>query len=153
MVWVIGIGIALFLLFAFPRQAFGLIAVLVAIGCIVIGHLYWVDEQEKAKTALVRTTATYNPTFCTDARWPIQIEISNGSNQSIDEVTFYLSAFKTGYSSAQYGGYLTSDRIIAPRTTFTNCWSLNDYSWTAEPKIASFYNWEAKTSSVRWTVK
>lgn len=157
MAWVIGIGIFLFLLFAFPRAMLGLIALC---GLGIGGFLLWtkLDSDKRAReTAAISITVTYDLERCSP-EYPLFVGIVNASDNTLEAVSFGIEGHRTGYSEPLYdSGYLgySSDRIIASGDGWANCWTLPRQAYgAAEQSIAlnppSTLVWTAKNPSPRF---
>ena len=116
MAWVIGIGIFLFLLFVFPRAMVGLI-VLCGVG--IGGFLLWdkIKTDERARLrASVTVTVTHDLERCSPEH-PLFVQIHNGSEGTIEKVSFGIEGNRAGYSDPLYdssgSGYqsYSSDKI------------------------------------------
>ncbi len=121
MVWVVGIGLGLLLLFAFPKQMGALIVLLVLAGAGLFGFLYLQDQQRaeeyRKREESITLSATYDAAGCS-AEYPILITIRNNYTQTIESLTFELGGYREGYSSPVYQGHsYESDRIMAPGDT------------------------------------
>lgn len=150
MVWIVGIGLGLFLLFAFPKQM-GAVILLLVLGAAGLFFAIQNAEQRRAdeqrkKVEAIGLTATFDSTRCS-AEFPILIGIRNGYTQTIQSLNFELAGYREGFSSPVYlGRSLRSDRIIRPGETYEACWSVPslDYGATAGPPQAM--NWRASYS-------
>jgi hypothetical protein len=152
MAWVVGIGIFLFLLCAFPKQI-GSIALLI-VACCIIAWLYS-DAQSKAAVKL-RAKITISVSIgsgCNDPQYPISVSISNGTNKRINSVYFKLSARRPGFSSEIYSYTETSDRILNPGDRYIACWSLSSYEMDygkIKGEDIRALSWSARLSSVNF---
>ena len=150
MVWVVGIGIGLLLLFAFPKQMGAVILFLVLAGAGLFGFIT-LQEQQRAeeyrkKVESIGLSASFDMVRCS-AEFPILIGIRNGYTETIQSLNFELGGYREGFSSPVYlGRSLQSDRIIRPGETYEVCWSVPslDYGATAGPPQA--LNWRATYS-------
>lgn len=152
MVWVVGIGIFLFLLFAFPKQVGGLILLLAA-----IGGATWAyqsaksDAEAKERSKIVMSART--DIGCEDPQFPIGVSISNGTKKQINSVDFTLLAKRPGYSSEVYSHFNTSDRILKPGDVYFACWSLASYELNygkLKGEDIKALNWSTRVASVRF---
>ncbi len=139
MAWVIGIGIFLFLLFAFPRAMVGLI---VLCGVAIGGFLLWtkIENDERArKRATVSVTVAYDLERCSP-EFPLFVQILNRSDDTLEKVSFAIEGHRAGYSEPIYdSGYLgySSDRIITGGDGWANCWTLPRKAYGAsEQRVA-----------------
>lgn len=123
MAWLVGIGIFLFLLFAFPKQVGGLL-LLLGIG---VGLLFWAGQQEseqrRAEQRSVSAKAAYDVRFCKEP-FPISVAFSNLGRRATSNITFGLQAHRPGFSKAVLDGYRETDRIIQPGETYVLCWAV-----------------------------
>ena len=155
MAWVIGIGIFLFLLFAFPRPVVGLIVGLVVLcGVVIGGFSLWekIKNDERAqKYAAVSVTVTRDLERCSP-EYPLLVHIVNGSEDTVAKISFDILGHLAGYSDPLYDsgyGYYSSDRIIASGSEWTNCWPLpQQASGASEQRIAL-----NPPESLIWSVK
>jgi hypothetical protein len=155
MAWVLGIGVSLVLLFAFPKQ---MIALLVLAAVAVGGFLYLMhledvrrieaNERDRAQVAI---RAKADSKICNDPRYPVMVELSNrSSSRTLNSVYFSLAAHKPGYSGSVVNNTHTSDKILAPGEKYVDCWSLD--SWVKPPEGYTYdmLQWDASTNSVTW---
>ena len=157
MAWVVGIGIFLFLLFAFPRSMGALI---VLCGLAIGGFLLWqkleIDNRARERAA-ISITVSYDLERCS-SDFPLFIEIVNGSDRTLEAVSFGIEGRRTGYSEPLYdSGYLgySSDRIIASNDGWANCWTLPRQAYGASDQIIALnppdtLTWSAKNPSPRF---
>lgn len=150
MAWVVGIGIALFLLFTFPKQMGAVILLLVVAGAGVGGWLYIQDQQlaeeRRQREESITLSAAYDIAGCS-AEFPILISIRNGYTQTIESLTFELGGYREGYSSPVYeGSSYKSDRIIAPGETYTACWTQPSLDYGAQETPPAGLTWRASYS-------
>lgn len=148
MAWVVGIGVALFLLFAFPKQIGILIGVaaLLIVGAIGI---YWINATQKERElSHVKLSAFYQPGQCSQ-EYPILINFENGTDKIIEKISFDLNGFRPGFSEAvSTDYYLSSDRIINPGANYRSCWKYHKgYGREFDP---SKLQWEAVASNVHF---
>jgi hypothetical protein len=149
MVWVVGIGIGLLLLFAFPRQMGAVILFLVVGAGVLFGFIYNAEQQRaeehRKKIESITISAAYDP-GC-EAAFPILISIRNGYTQTIQTLTFELGGYREGYSSPVYRGLsYKSDRIITPGQTYTACWTQPGLDYGAQEAPAASLTWRASYS-------
>lgn len=151
MLWILGIGVGLALLFAFPKQMFSLIC-LIAVGA---GLLFYVEHQKTETRKQRQASVVMSPTFdlgrCS-SEFPILIAFKNGSSENLLSVNFELSGYQDGFSTPIYktGPSYSSDRILAPGQSYEACWSVpsltygqrsmppENLSWRATYSYASF---------------
>lgn len=151
MAWVIGVGIFLLLLFAFPRAIVGLIIL-----CVVLIGSYqlWmkIEQDERAKKkASVTVTVNYDLERCRP-EYPLFVRIQNGADDTVEAVSFGVAGRRAGYSNPIYESRFleySSDRIIASGDSWTSCWALPDPAYSAsEQKIE-----QNPPETLVWTVE
>lgn len=148
MAWVVGIGIALFLLLAFPRQVLSLAAILVVAAC-AIGAYYWAaDKYETAKRDKIIAGALYDLERCSQMH-PIYIVFKNNTSDTITRLSFSLEGYREGYSDPVSDDYLSTDKIIKPQNVFGSCWRFDQPTYKA-PINGPSLEWRVKITSVRW---
>lgn len=152
MAWVVGIGIFLFLLCAFPKQI-GAIVLIIAV-CGLFAWLYNDGQMKAAARERAKITMSARADLgCNDPEYPIGVSISNGTTKRINSIYFMLAARRPGFSSDIYSYYHTSDRILDPGDVYFACWSLSSYE-TSHGKIRGedikALNWSTRLSSVRF---
>lgn len=146
MEWIVGIGIAVFLLFRFPKQALSLVAVLV-IGAGAVGAYFWLSNLAEARRiSKVITEARTDGAICTDAKYPVFVAFENKSGRTLRKVYFNLNGYMPGHSDAKVSNsYLSSDRILADGEIYGACWSFTQpYQSAVVPQAL---RWEATISS------
>jgi hypothetical protein len=153
MVWIIGIGIFLFLLFMFPRQTGLTIGSLVGIATAIAGYFYLQDQANNRKRALVTVNAAYGGTLCTDPNFPLSLIIQNGSDAALDKLSIDVTANRVGYSDDVFFEYFSSDKIMQPNEYYSACWRLDDYKMKALQFPPLTLTWKAKASIVTWREK
>lgn len=157
MAWVIGIGIGLFLLVAFPKQMGAVILFLVLAGAGLFGFIT-LQEQQRAeeyrkREESISLSATYDAAGCS-AEYPILITIRNNYTQTIESLTFELGAYREGYSSPVYQGLsYKSDRIMAPGDTYTACWTQPGLYYGAQETPPEGLTWRASYSYANFADK
>ena len=151
MAWIVGIGIFLVLLFAFPKPMFGLIGIVAAaIGVFVLYQWNETTQRQEKKSKITIVTA-YDPARCSDPKWPVFVGFVNKSDSTVSAIGFHLTARRKGYSNAVYNDWTTSDKIIAPGAGFGNCWAVSEYSLRKEEigtTPLSDLDWTASIESV-----
>jgi hypothetical protein len=78
----------------------------------------------------------FSEKYCSTPGFPIYVSVANGSDRTINSVTFTLEAKRKGYSGniAAYNSY-ASDKIIPPHEAFAWCWKVPDLTdKTADPQ-------------------
>jgi hypothetical protein len=150
MVWIVGIGITLILLFTFPRQMGIVFVSLVGIAAAVAGYFYFVEQTNIKKKALISIKATYDGTLCTDPNFPLSLVVHNGSNEVLNRLSLEVTASRVGYSDNVFSDYFTSDKIMQPNEYYSSCWRLDDYKIKALQLPPLVLTWKAKISAVTW---
>jgi hypothetical protein len=150
MVWVVGIGFGLLLLFAFPKQMGAVILLLVLGVGGLFGYIYLENqrqtEERRKKEESISLSAAFDITGCS-TEFPILVTIRNGYTETIQTLTFELGGFREGYSSPVYQGLsYRSDRIIAPGDAYTACWTLPSLHYGAQEAPPDSLNWRASYS-------
>lgn len=150
MAWIVGIGVGLFLLFAFPRQMGVVILFLVLAAAGIAGWIYLHDQQQaeerRQREESITLSAAYGAGGCA-GEFPILINIRNNYTQTIESLTFELGGYREGYSSPVYeGSSYTSDRIIAPGQTYTACWTQPPLDYGAQEVPPAGLTWRASYS-------
>jgi hypothetical protein len=81
----------------------------------------WYTEGRHKEKVIV--TTRFDKAICSDARFPLYIEVVNNSVKSILSTSVYVDVTQVGYSATinSYHGF-TSDRIIAPGKQVGSCW-------------------------------
>jgi hypothetical protein len=153
MIWIVGIGMFLFLLFMFPRQTGITIGLLVGIAAAIAGYFYLQDQADRRNRALVTVNAAYGRTLCTDPNFPLSLVIHNGSKVALDKLSIDVTANRVGYSDDVFFEYFSSDKIMQPNEYYSACWSLDDYKMKALQFSPLTLNWKAKASIVYWHEK
>lgn len=148
--WVLGLGIAAFLLFRFPKPFLITIAILLAIGASV-GVYFWGQQwQQQREQSLVEMTAAVDDRCTSD--YPIFIGTTNKATRTVERVAFNIRAYRPGYSDPVYSDtYKSSDRIVEPGQGWGTCWSLSSlYGGTAQSLGLKSLRWVAELISVRF---
>ena len=143
MVWVIGIGLALFLMFALPRQMLVVIGIPVA----GVGGLFaWLEYTEHRQTRdrdSVVLLATFEPVGCAPD-YPIRVKISNTNAKTLLAVSFGLAGFAQDQTAPVYQGLaMASNQIIPPGESHEACWSVPRLKDATAPALLS---WKATVS-------
>lgn len=150
MAWIVGIGIALFLLFVFPKQMGIVILVVIGGAAALFGYLYLEDqrraEEYRERKESITLEASYDLTKCS-TEFPLLVEIRNGYTDTLQSLTFEINGYREGYSSPVYRGYsYKSDRIIAPGETYVACWTQPGLDYGARATPPQSLNWRATYS-------
>lgn len=148
MVWVIGIGFGLFLLFAFPRQMGVLLMGLVAVGVGIFIYVQGKAESAARERSNIAATAFVDEEVCSDPAYPMAISFRNGANRTLSYIGFSLLAHEPGFSGSRYTSYLTTDRIIPPGQTHLACWSVQSNRLGGH-SIAGL-DWSVRVTSARF---
>ena len=143
MAWVIGIGVflfALYLLFSYPKAVGGFLLVC---AIVIVGVVAWNNNQDKkrlAKRQSVQITIGHNLVLC-GADDPLFVNIFNGSDDTLEKVSFDIRGRLQGHSEPLYkGGYPrhSSDKIIASGEQWSSCWPIPKTAYGAsEKRLAS----------------
>jgi hypothetical protein len=145
MAWVVGVGIALFIFFAFPKQSLALLALLAVI---VGGFIAYYNAQSAAlesQRQSIVAIASIDARQCTDPKYPIYVTIHNGNGRTLNSVSFDLKAYIPGHSQASAYSSQLSDQIITAGGTALFCWSAPYNAITP-----SSFRWEASVSYAVW---
>lgn len=126
--WVLGIGIFVGLLIAFPKRT-GIFLCVVVGSSLVIGLGTWgvfqfIEYRKQQVLARVKISADYNLQSC-DEEFPILVSIKNETGQTIENTKLQLAGYRRNHSDPLYSsGYLAyeSDRIIPSDTSASACW-------------------------------
>jgi len=125
MAWVIGIGISLALLFAFPRQ-FGI--ALVVLVTLIGGIFIYLKVDDKAKEG-VEIRVTYDKAKCNQDKYPLFVEIYNGSRSTINGISYVITAHRPGHSNniADYN-VIDSGAILNQKDSHMYCVLLPNFN-------------------------
>ena len=145
MVWVIGVGIFLVLLFAFPRQMGYLFLGLLGIAA----ALYFANQLEQAQKSKVSVRAAFDKAVCANPEFPIAVWISNGASKTVTHTSFRLAGYRPSHSSAVASQFAQTDRIIEPGGIYSACWQPPS-TFNSPPLDLSSLNWEAEVTSVQF---
>jgi hypothetical protein len=153
MVWVVGIGLFVLALLAFPKQV-GIF--LLIVGALIGGAILYYQNQESERVrelAAIRISVAYDLATCTSTH-PIAMSISNGTRRTILELNINLSAKRPGYSDDVYTDYVRSTRILAPSTIYSACWQLDTSSYSLrvpnDPATLGSLNWSGSIVTSRF---
>ena len=149
--WVIGIGGALYLLFRFPRASLIFIGVLTAIGLGVAGFAYVKNQLAERKAAMVEGTITYDTERCS-SDYPLFIGMVNGSDDTVERVSFGVEGRREGFSDPLFNsGYrsYSTDRILASGEGWGNCWTLPAQAYGVSKQTIT----QNPPSTLVWTLK
>jgi len=124
--WVLGVGIAVYLLFRFPKKMLILLGVLAVVAAGVGAWLYVVDNRPRWEREAISLTVTYDPETCS-ADWPLRIEYQNNARRTLIDSAFAVEGFRDAYSNPLYQSppsYYSTDRIIEPGEPYLWCYSI-----------------------------
>lgn len=145
--WIFGIGIGLFLLFAFPRQFGALLGVCALIAGGIFLYFWSDTKSAERQRKQIDISASFNVARC-NQDYPILVIITNRSRKQVDRVTFSLYGYRPGHSEPVSRNYsLYSDRILAPGMAYSACWQYGRATRSANV-IYSTLRWEAKVTGV-----
>jgi hypothetical protein len=149
---IIGVAVIVVFFLFFPKPTLIALTALAILGA-GIASLFYVQQadQDGSVTSIKATSA--GTQGCTDPGRPIFVRLANGSGKQVDVVRFRLVAKRPGFSVEYYSDYLTSYKIIAPGTTYDDCWALNQYRGlqTLPEKLApQQLDWSAEITSVEF---
>ena len=150
MVWIVGIGIFLFLLFMFPRQTGVTIGLLVALGAAIAGYFYLQDQFAQRKESQILISASFDASVCSDPKFPLSLRIHNGANTALDKLSIRVFANRNGFSDELYNDFYSSDKIMQSGENYSACWSLSDYKLKELGMPPAYLNWKAIVSTVQW---
>jgi hypothetical protein len=143
MVWVIGIGLALFLVFALPRQMLAVIGMLVMGVGGLFAWLEYTDYRQTRDRDSVVLVATFEPESCAPD-YPIRVKISNTNTKTLLAVSFGLAGFLQDQRDPVYQGLaMASNRVIAPGESHEACWAVPRMNEATAPALLS---WKATVS-------
>lgn len=128
--WVLGVGIFLGLLLAFPKRMGVLIAVLVGLSIVGAGGIFAYNAFEKRQREQIigniNVVINFDTSECKED-FPLSIGIINGTEQTIQKTSFSIVGLREGHSEplykSNYREYST-DLIIDAGEGFGTCWSL-----------------------------
>lgn len=143
--WVLGLGIAAFLLFRFPKPFLITTAILLAIGASVGAYFWWQWNAGQQEQSLVEMTAAVDDRCTTD--YPVFIGTTNKGRRAVERVYFDILVYKPGFSNPVYSDtHKSSDRIVEPGQGWGTCWSL---SWSSAQSLdLKSLKWVAELTSV-----
>lgn len=131
--WVLGIGIAVYLLFRFPKKMLILLGVLAVVAAGLGAWLYIADNQSRWQREAVSLSITYNLEECSPDM-PLRITVHNGARRDVVQSRMVIRGFRDGYSTPLYErADYSSDRIFEVGQTLSGCFVLP----YANPSIAS----------------
>lgn len=118
--WVTGIGIFLWLLFAYPKKMLILIVGVVALGAATVGVFWLQDVLAKRLMAQMAIRVVYDPADCSPTH-PLSVAIHNRSNATILHIYYRVEGLREGYSSPHYVEWKWTDKILQSDDTFRTC--------------------------------
>lgn len=126
MAWVVGIGIFVILLFAYPKKTMILVGVLLALAA-AGGGLFFLDNYlDQRKKDAVQVVVFFDLEKCSE-EYPLFIGIVNGSGSTVEKVSFTVEGKREGYSDTIYrSGYADyeTDKIIKDGDSIGTCWRI-----------------------------
>jgi hypothetical protein len=104
----------------------GLIGLAIAIGIGVYAYNWYVYDRHVQNVAFIISTDRKE---CADDKWPIHLIIGNGSERTIEKVTFNFAARYPGRSTdlTRYQSY-GDDHILPPKEGWGACWAAPEFS-------------------------
>ncbi|AMN54158.1 hypothetical protein ACP90_18950 [Labrenzia sp. CP4] len=124
MTWVVGIGIFVFLMFAYPKKTLILAGVLLAFAVAGGGIIFLSDYLDQRKREAVQIEIFFDLDKCSE-EYPLFIGFLNESGSTIEKVSFIVEGKREGYSDttyrSEYGNYQT-DKIIKDGGSHGTCW-------------------------------
>jgi hypothetical protein len=153
---VFGVGMFIVLLIRNPA-AVGLIVaglVVVVAGIGILGYAINKTANEQYRRRLIEhrqaldsvpTSVRHDTRVCSPTH-PLAVTTHNMSNRRLLEVRFSIRGYRPGYSKPVAEMLnLSSDRILAPGETGTECWQLRGQHGTEHP---SGYHWKVETTDI-----
>ncbi len=113
-----------------PKKAaigFGIGGVIVLL---VVGLIYWNDQQEQQLLDSVPVEMAYDPDTCNEQA-PLFYRITNQSGERVYRVYFRYTAYRQGYSnpvSKSYSNDVTENKIIESGATHIQCIPLPEFN-------------------------
>lgn len=151
MAWVVGIGIFLLLLAAFPRFTIGLVA-LAGLGIFAIfTATNTANKRAAERRAMVVVSAGYDVQRCAPD-YPVAVTITNRAPSTVSSTSFTLKGYASGHSDPIYDsgyGQYRDDRIIEPGNAWATCWTVPRRAYNvSEQRAAAF-----PPSAVIWRLR
>ena len=151
MEWVAIIGLAVVLLFMFPRQFMLTLGALVALAA--VGIYYMLDanhrqnERRLAELRSVEAVASIDQRKCSDPAYPVAINFINKSSRTLTKIWFSLHGYRPRHSEPVINEFsFSSDRIIEPGENYGECRSLTN---PPPPSISlDELEWRVKVSTL-----
>lgn len=150
MAWVVGIGIFLFLLFAFPKQTLVLVGVILVVVGAVASWQWWEHHQQQLAREQLKTEARYQGFECKDPR-PIGVMFWNQGKRTITEIWFSLQAHRKGFSKPVLRDWNTTDLIVKPGEAYVLCWGVPLRYGQEKPDDIGELIWSAPVSAVSFS--
>jgi len=118
-----------------------------------IGGYFWLDNYVNNTIPREKVIIDASLDKTCDKDFPIYVKILNGSDRTIEKVSFDLVARYPGRSTNVAGfHYYSDDHVLKPLTGFGSCWKAPlDDSHKNEP-VASF-EWSAKINYINFVKK
>ena len=153
MIW-IAIIIGIIFLFVFPKQ----MGILILVTVVGIGATYlYLDAENnnrKKQRDAVTVTVRYDTKSCSK-EFPLFVTIKNGSNKTVEKVSWNIGAYKQGYSNnvvdygyySEYSTLYSSDKILNSGQGHAVCYKVPALTGTLEPQNL---NWSAVRKSINF---
>ena len=144
---VLGIGIFVGLLLAFPRRMLWLLAALaglaVVLGSLIAGYNYWSGYARQRDIDNLNMLVSWNPTACS-VEYPLLVGLQNETGKELRAISFRIEGFRLGYSSSvtSWNNSYSSDKIVPSGEGFALCWQ--------HPPLSTQID---DLSTIIWTVK
>lgn len=130
MEWIAAALVVIFLLWKFPKVTLRITAAILLLAA-AIGAIAWAYSEIEAR-ALEAEKNKINATVTLGNKCagvvPLYVRIHNGTDGSIDEFSYVLTAKFPGRSSEVYSAYESTDLITPSGKTAVACVGLNSYS-------------------------
>ena len=143
--WVIGVGIALLLLFRFPREMLIFVGFILLCGLGAWGYFYRENSLRETDQQSVVIVASLG-NGCSDAEYPLSVVFQNHNKKRLMDVSFFLEGREPQHSKPVYTKYITWDGITDPGQSSSACWSIDQSS--LNDRIPAALEWSGKVSSV-----
>jgi len=152
MVWIIGLVVLILLVVSAGFRKFAGIFVLIAV---IGGVIYWqYQENEEKQRDAVTVTVRYDTKSCSK-EFPLFVTIKNGSNKTVEKVSWNIGAYKQGYSNnvvdygyySEYSTLYSSDKILNSGQGHAVCYKVPALTGTLEPQNL---NWSAVSKGINF---
>lgn len=153
--WVLGIGIAVYLLFSFPKKMLILLGVLAVVAAGIGVWIYIEDNRSRWQREAISLSVTYDLEQCS-SDYPMRLQFHNGGRRTLLETRFMLRGFREGRSNPLYEqATYSTDHIIEPGETIILCWTLPVAGWdisedTLQAHPPQTLEWRASVNSARF---